>query len=342
MVGATARAVAVAVGLVAGFTATAPAAVARDSAVIVMYNGFGDGSAAWTPLDLFDSHIAHLRDNDYTVLPLSQVVGALRAGAELPDRAVAITLDSGHISIFRDAWPRLKAAGFPFTLFVATDAIDAGGANRMSWDQIRELASAGVAVGSHGAAYKHLADRDIDSFTTGIDRANRRFVDELGARPELFAYPYGEYDLARRDIVARRGFVAALGQQSGAVHGGADFHALPRFLLAGRFADLKRFGLVADTLPLPVTELVPKDPVLTTNPPLLGFTVAPEIGATQGLSCYASPFGQLNVERLGPNRVEVRFPEALAPGRTRVNCTMAGPEGRFRWLGLQFLVLGGN
>ncbi len=342
MVGATARAVAVAVGLVAGFTATAPAAVARDSAVIVMYNGFGDGSAAWTPLDLFDSHIAHLRDNDYTVLPLSQVVGALRAGAELPDRAVAITLDSGHISIFRDAWPRLKAAGFPFTLFVATDAIDAGGANRMSWDQIRELASAGVAVGSHGAAYKHLADRDIDSFTTGIDRANRRFVDELGARPELFAYPYGEYDLARRDIVARRGFVAALGQQSGAVHGGADFHALPRFLLAGRFADLKRFGLVADTLPLPVTELVPKDPVLTTNPPLLGFTVAPEIGATRGLSCYASPFGQLNVERLGPNRVEVRFPEALAPGRTRVNCTMAGPEGRFRWLGLQFLVLGGN
>lgn len=340
MVGATARAVAVAVGLVAGFTA--PAAVARDSAVIVMYNGFGDGSAAWTPLDLFDSHIAHLRDNDYTVLPLSQVVGALRAGAELPDRAVAITLDSGHISIFRDAWPRLKAAGFPFTLFVATDAIDAGGANRMSWDQIRELASAGVAVGSHGAAYKHLADRDIDSFTTGIDRANRRFVDELGARPELFAYPYGEYDLARRDIVARRGFVAALGQQSGAVHGGADFHALPRFLLAGRFADLKRFGLVADTLPLPVTELVPKDPVLTTNPPLLGFTVAPEIGATRGLSCYASPFGQLNVERLGPNRVEVRFPEALAPGRTRVNCTMAGPEGRFRWLGLQFLVLGGN
>lgn len=338
MVGATARAVAVAVGLVAGFTATAPAAVARDSAVIVMYNGFGDGSAAWTPLDLFDSHIAHLRDNDYTVLPLSQVVGALRAGAELPDRAVAITLDSGHISIFRDAWPRLKAAGFPFTLFVATDAIDAGGANRMSWDQIRELASAGVAVGSHGAAYKHLADRDIDSFTTGIDRANRRFVDELGATPELFAYPYGEYDLARRDIVARRGFVAALGQQSGAVHGGADFHALPRFLLAGRFADLKRFGLVADTLPLPVTELVPKDPVLTTNPPLLGFTVAPEIGATHGLSCYASPFGQLNVERLGPNRVEVRFPEALAPGRTRVNCTMAGPEGRFRWLGLQFLV----
>ena len=340
MVGATARVVALAIGLATGFTA--PAAQARDSAVIVMYNGFGDGSAAWTPLDLFDSHIAFLRDNDYTVLPLSRVVGALSTGAELPDRTVALTLDSGHISIFRDAWPRLKAAGFPFTLFVATDMIDAGGANRMSWDQIRELASAGVAVGSHGAAYKHLAAQDIDSFTAGIDRANRRFVDELGATPELFAHPYGEYDLARRDIVARRGFVAALGQQSGAVHGGADFHALPRFLLAGRFADLKRFSLVADTLPLPVTDLVPKDPLLGANPPLLGFTVVPEIGAPGGLSCYASPFGQLPVERLGPSRIEVRFPKALAAGRTRVNCTMAGPEGRFRWLGLQFLVPDGR
>jgi hypothetical protein len=40
---------------------------------------------------------------------------------------------------------------------------------------------------------------------------------------------------------------------------------------------------------------------------------------------------------LGP-RAEVRFPGPLPSGRARVNCTMPGPDGRWRWFGKQFLV----
>jgi hypothetical protein len=34
------------------------------------------------------------------------------------------------------------------------------------------------------------------------------------------------------------------------------------------------------------------------------------------------------------------MPGAFSPGRARVNCTMPGPDGRWRWLGVPFFVPG--
>ena len=44
--------------------------------------------------------------------------------------------------------------------------------------------------------------------------SNDRFIAELGIRPDLFAYPYGEYDLTVIEAVKKAGFVAAFGQNS--------------------------------------------------------------------------------------------------------------------------------
>ena len=55
------------------------------------------------------------------------------------------------------------------------------------------------------------------------------------------------------------------------------------------------------------------------------------------LRCFNNTYDQLKISRLGP-RAEVRFPGLLPSGRARVNCTMPGPDGRWRWFGKQFLV----
>jgi hypothetical protein len=41
-------------------------------------------------------------------------------------------------------------------------------------------------------------------------------------------------------------------------------------------------------------------------------------------------------------RATVKFAQPFAPGRNRVNCTMPGPEGRWRWWGIQFYVPKGS
>ncbi len=120
----------------------------------------------------------------------------------------------------------------------------------------------------------------------------------------------------------------------------SDRYALPRFALNEAYGEIARFRLVVNSLPLPVIGVIPSDPLVRphNNPPFYGFTVVQGIGRLAALNCFAGT-SEITVERLGERRIEVRLARPLKPGRRRINCTMPGPEGRWRWLGMQFYML---
>ena len=315
-------------------------AVAQESsAVILMYHRFGETEYPSTNIriDQFEAHLEELRKQRYTVMAVSEIVAKVGRGETLPDRTVGITIDDAYASVYEKAWPRLRDAQIPFTLFVATDPVDRAAPGYMTWDQLRELAKAGVTIGGHTESHPHLPSIPLEAVKRELDGANARFVVELGARPTLFAYPFGEFDLAIRELVIDRGFTAAFGQNSGVMHTVLDGFALPRFALNERFGGIDRFRLVTNALPLPVTDILPASPVLGDNPPAFGFTIGRDISGLEGLACFASSEGEVRLERL-ERRVEVRFQEPFPPGRSRVNCTMPGPQDRWRWFGMQFMV----
>lgn len=314
-------------------------AAAADWAVVFMYHRFGESEWPSTNirLDQFEAHLEEIRAGGHSVLPLPEILERMRNAAELPDRTIAITVDDAYTSVYEQAWPRLKKAGLPFTLFVSTDAVDRGTPGYMSWEQIRELKAAGVEIGSQTASHPHLPDIELDQVKVELDRAAQRIADETGERPELFAYPYGEYGSAIQRIVAARGYTAAFGQHSGVAHAGGDRFGLPRFALNETYGGVDRFRLTANALPLPVRDRVPADLILQQNPPVFGFTVDPSIPDVERLDCYASGQGRTKVEALG-SRVEVRLAEPFPPGRARINCTMPGPDQRWRWYGVQFYI----
>jgi len=112
---------------------------------------------------------------------------------------------------------------------------------------------------------------------------------------------------------------------------------LPRFAMNERYGEMDRLSLAINGLPLKANQVLPADVVIAKNPPVFGFTLALEIADQNNLQCFNSTYNALEVTRLGP-RAEVRFPGPLPSGRARVNCTMPGPDGRWRWFGKQFLV----
>jgi peptidoglycan/xylan/chitin deacetylase (PgdA/CDA1 family) len=309
------------------------------SAVIFAYQHFGDDAdpAGTIAVEQFEAHLQELRSGGYTVLPVPDIVAALRDGKKLPDHTVGITIDDAHVSAYTVAWPRLRAAGLPFTLFVSTETLE-GGTARMTWDQLRELAAAGVTIGNQTASYPHMIEQDRTYNVGQILRAQDQLKAMLGEAPKLFAYPYGEYSAALRDLVAHMGFDAAFGLQSGVAYNQADRFALPRFTLNDAFGSLERFRLSADALPLLVSEVTPADGVADGNPPHFGFTVDPAMGELDQLACFASGLGRAQLEYVGGRRVEVRLSEPLASGRTRINCTLPGNDGRWRWFGAQLSI----
>ena len=310
----------------------------RDSATVLMYHRFGESRYPSTNISIeqFEAHLAHLAGGNYTVLKLDDIIVRLRAGELLPDRTVAITIDDAYLSVYTEAWPRLTEAGFPFTLFVASSPIDRKLSGYMSWEQIRELQSSGVTIGSQTHTHPHMHRLSDEEVRAEISTSNGRFIEELGLRPELFAYPYGEYSQFVIDAVKDAGFRAAFGQNSGIMHSADDQFQLPRFAFNEAYGTIDRLKLAVDGLPLKVHDLTPEDMVLTTNPPLYGFTVSEEMSPVSQLRCFSNNHGKLDVTMLGM-RAEIRAPGPLTEPRARINCTMPAVDGRWRWFGRQFL-----
>lgn len=310
----------------------------RDSATVLMYHRFGESRYPSTNISIeqFEAHLAHLAAGNYTVLKLDDIIARLRAGELLPDRTVAITIDDAYLSVYTEAWPRLTEAGFPFTLFVATSPIDRELSGYMSWEQIRELQSSGVTIGSQTHTHPHMHRLSDEEVRAEISTSNGRFIEELGLRPELFAYPYGEYSQFVIDAVKDAGFRAAFGQNSGIMHSADDQFQLPRFAFNEAYGTIDRLKLAVDGLPLKVHDLTPEDMVLTMNPPLYGFTVSEEMSPVSQLRCFSNNHGKLDVTMLGM-RAEIRAPGPLTEPRARINCTMPAVDGRWRWFGRQFL-----
>lgn len=310
------------------------------SAVIFAYRHFGDetDSTMTIALEQFEAHLQELRGGGYVVLPVPEIIAALRAGKPLPDRTVGITIDDAHISVYTEAWPRLRAAGLPFTLFVWTDPVERGDPSAMSWSQIRELAAAGVTIGNLTVSHAHMTEQDRAYNIGQIQRAQTQLREAVGETPTLFAYPYGEYTRAVRDLVESAGFIGAFGLQSGVAHAQADLLTLPRFTLTDAFGSTERFRLAAQALPLLVSDVTPEDTMADGNPPHFGFTVDPTMGDIDQLACFASGLGRAQLENIGGRRVEARLGEPLPSGRARINCTLPGAEGRWRWFGIQLSI----
>ena len=320
---------------------TSGSALAGDYATVLMYHRFGESKYPSTNIRIeqFEAHLNMLDNGDYTVWPLGKIVDYLQQGKALPDKTVAITIDDAYLSVFMEARPRLKARNFPYTVFVATQPVDRGLRGYMSWDQIRVLQDEGVQIGSQTRSHPHMHKISLIDAENELKISNARFLDEIGQRPKLFAYPYGEYNLDVIELVKQAGFDSAFGQNSGIAHGYNGFFELPRFAMNEQYGTIDRLQLAIDGLPLKVDQIVPEDVVLSdeNNPPNYGFTLAPDIANDRQLRCFNSTYGKLEVNILGP-RAEIRLPGPFAQGRARINCTMPGGDGRWRWFGRQFLI----
>jgi len=341
------RLIAAALSAILASVVSTPIARAADSAVILTYYRFGEDNFPSTNIKLaeFDAHLKELTSGRYHVLPLLDVLSSIRAGKSLPERTIAITMDDGFSSVYTQAWPRLRAAKLPFTIFVATASIDAKAKGMMSWDQLREVAKAGVTIGAQTATHLHMVEAGDALNRDEIMASNKRIAEEIGAAPELFSYPYGETSARVMAVVKQSGYRFALGTHSGVANPTMNDFYIPRFGVNEASGDLNRFRTAINARPLRVADVTPDDPLVTSpNPPAFGFTVVDDLSRIPALRCFASGEGRLRLEQLGLTRVEIRFAKPLEPGRTRLNCTMPGPDGRWRWYGTSFYVpkLGGG
>ncbi len=316
-----------------------------EHAVVLQYHHFGDNtppSTSVTP-ELFDRHLKYLSENKYNVWPLEKIVAFLKEKKELPDRCVAITIDDAYVSVYDEAFPRLKEYGFPFTVFVPTEGVEKGIKSYLTWEQMREMQGGGAVFASHTHRHDYLIRRLpgetenewIDRIIDDIEVSLGLLKEKLGSESGLFVYPYGEYNASLVQIIRSLG-LTGFGQQSGAVWQGSSFGALPRFPMAAQFAEMSEFVTKVRSVPLPVIQEEPVDPVLPKDvlKPVLRLTIAPGDYFSGSLTCYSGGQGKINVRWIDLDKgiVEITPNKDLSRGRSRYNCTERHKkEARFFW-----------
>ncbi len=272
------------------------ASLAGEHATITLYHHVSESTPASTSISPSDfrTHLEHLRDDGFTVMPLPELLTALQARQQIPDKTMAITFDDGYISIFDTAFPILQEFGFPFTVFINTQPLNDRMNGYMTWEQVKTLSDAGVTIANHMENHPHMVDAEQGEDQNARDtrlreellRAQARIARETGQDHKFIAYPYGEYDLANKAMLDSLGFMG-LGQQSGAIGFDSDFLALPRFPFGGSYTDLNDFKQKVQTLAFNLVEVDPENQMTDERNP----SVTLQFGAGdfnfRQIGCYA-------------------------------------------------------
>ena len=187
---------------------------------------------------VFREQMNHLVRDGHPVVSLSALVDALEGRRALPGGAVVITFDDGWQDQFDDAFPILKQHGFTATFFIYTKGIGSG-PGFMSWDEVRELQRGGMTIGAHSRTHPVLTRRSV-SLTDEIMGSREDIDRNIGAAPDLFAYPYGAWDQHVADAVRAAGFRAARGMGDGPLNTPSNVFAIRSVLATD---DMQAFEL---------------------------------------------------------------------------------------------------
>lgn len=115
-----------------------------------------------------------------------------------------ISFDDGNASDVAVALPALLRHGLGGAFFVVADRIDQPGS--LSTPDVRELVSAGMAVGLHGMRHRPWRSLSAGELRTELVDA-REMVATAAARPvSQVACPFGSYDRRVLRLIRREGF----------------------------------------------------------------------------------------------------------------------------------------
>lgn len=303
-----------------------------SAAVILQYHHVATDTPTVTSItpEQFREQMAYLADNDFTVIPLSQLISDLRQKKVIPPKTIAITFDDGYKNIAENAHPILKEYGFPYTLFIAIEPIQKGFGEMMSWEKLKSLTKEGAELANHSWGHEHLIRRlDGESEDQWLYRIERNILqtenaifEATGQQHKILAYPYGEYNQAIQTMLQGHGF-AAVGQQSGAVGQYSDLTAIPRFPVAGAYGNLAKLKVKMHSLPMPVISNSHSNPELSVEDrqPELSITLDLKDIIPSQVMCFVQGQGAYKPVWIAKDTFSVKAEKPLPAGRSRYNCT---------------------
>jgi peptidoglycan/xylan/chitin deacetylase (PgdA/CDA1 family) len=210
--------------------ATPVVARERTRAVVLLYHLFGamDSPFAVSP-EAFEAQIRWLAEHRVSVVSASELLRFLDGDLELPERVAVVTIDDGHTSVYRRAFPILQRHATPFALALNTGAIEGGRREAVTWDDVRRMMASGLCeIESHSHIHGHMERLTVAKNRSEAELSRAILEARVGVRPEAFVFPFGGNDAKVRQVIEDAGYRAAFAAWGGEVTAASPRFALPR------------------------------------------------------------------------------------------------------------------
>lgn len=186
----------------------------------------------------FEEQVAYLIENGYTILSVYDVQKAILGQSELPEKAVAITMDDGYRDNFVQAFPILQKYGVSATIFLVGKTV--GSPRHLTWEMVDEMAATGMSYGSHTMTHPDLTTLAIEQQEYELIESKRLFESKIPMPITTLAYPAGRFNAQVMRHVETAGYLTAWDKGGGPVQPGHDPYRLPRVRVNGS-TTLKQF-----------------------------------------------------------------------------------------------------
>ena len=187
---------------------------------IFVYHRFDDSRYPTTNISTKElrREFNYLKKNNYKVVPLIDIVNKVNANEEVPNNWVAFSIDDGFKSFYTHGLSVFKEYNYPFTLFIAVKYTEKKYKDYVSWKQLKTIAKYGD-VEFHSYGHGHFGQMSNQEIKADMDKGLALMKKHLNYEPNLFVYPYGEYDERVSSVLENYNFNAVFNQNIGAING---------------------------------------------------------------------------------------------------------------------------
>lgn len=137
----------------------------------------------------FRKIVRELKSQGFWFLDSNDIIAIKKGEMEQPEKAVFLSFDDGYEDNYTNAFPILRQEGVKATFFIVSGSI--GKDNRMTVEQLKEMASVGMCFGSHTVNHEELDKLSAEQIKSEMNDSKYVLQHDYGIKVESLAYPCG-------------------------------------------------------------------------------------------------------------------------------------------------------
>jgi peptidoglycan/xylan/chitin deacetylase (PgdA/CDA1 family) len=168
---------------------------------IILYHEIDGKGPFSVSLKTLQSHFEYFKENNITIVPLSDLISRLDNPRPYEGRVLVLTFDDGYKNMYKKLLPLAREYNYPVTLFVYTDFVSEHGTKAITWEELREMQNGGIDIQCHTQSHPDLiklAAKDTEESRSKLFRelylSRKKIELKLGKPVDLLAFPFGYYD----------------------------------------------------------------------------------------------------------------------------------------------------